>query len=220
MKIGDGRTVQIIGVVRDAAYNHLAESPTPLHFWQPFTVGRVADMALVVRGRGDVRSLVPVVRRLVREADPELPVLEPQLMNDVVAWSSGDQRVVSTVLAVVGAVSLLLVLLGIYGVVSFLVSRRTHEVGLRVALGAQRRDVIGMVVAEGMRLVAVGVVVGLLLAFGMAQLLAAAFPGIGVLDPMAPLLATLLLAAAAALAALLPAMRASRVDPMVALRAE
>jgi len=219
LRIGELDT-QVIGVVRNAKYTSLAESPAPLHYWVPYGGEYVSVVNMVVRARGDARALVPTVRRLVREADANLPVLEPRLMSDVVAWSSEDQRVVSALLAIIGLVSLLLAVVGIYGVVSFIVSRRTHEVGLRVALGARRVDVVTMVVVQGMRVVMVGAALGLLVALGIAQLLAATFPGIELLDPTAPLFATLLLTSAAALATLIPALRASRVDPMVALRAE
>jgi len=220
LRIDEGEFAEVIGVVRNAKYSNLGESPAPIHIWQPYENSYTAAMHFVVRARADARGLIPTIRRLVREADADLPMLEPRLMSDVMAWSSGDQRIASTMLSIIGAVSLLLAVIGIYGVVSFLVSRRTHEVGLRVALGARRGDVIGMVVGQGMRLVLVGVVVGLLVAFGIAQLLAATFPGVELLDPVAPLLATAVLGAAAALATLVPALRASRVDPMVALRAQ
>ncbi len=220
LRIEGGEAAQIIGVVHNAKYSNLGESPAPIHFWRPYESGYTSVIQLVARARTDSRALIPTIRRLVREADANLPVLEPRLMTDVVAWSSEDKRVVSTMLSIIGGVSLLLAVVGIYGVVSFLVSRRTHEVGLRVALGARRADVVGMVLRQGMRLVLVGVAVGLLMAFGIAQLLAATFPGIELLDPAAPALATGILAAAATLATLVPALRASRVNPMVALRSD
>lgn len=220
LALGDGGTVQIVGVVRNAKYGRLAESPTLPHLWRPNTQAYSPSAYLVVRARSDARAVIPAVRRLVREMDPNLPVLEPRLMTDLVAWSGEDQRVVSILLSIVGMIALTLAVVGIYGVISFLVSQRTHEVGLRVALGARRADVIGMVLGQGMRLVVAGVAVGLLMGFGIAQLLAATFPGVELSDPVAPGLATLILAAAAVLAILMPALRASRVDPMVALRAE
>jgi len=220
LALGDGGTVQIVGVVANAKYGQLAESPPMLHLWRPSTQTYSPATYLVVRARADARAVIPVVRQLVREMDPNLPVLEPRLMTDLVAWSGEDQRVVSILLSIVGMIALTLAVVGIYGVISFLVSQRTHEVGLRVALGARRADVIGMVVGQGMRLVAVGIAVGLLMGFGIAQLLAASFPGVELSNPIAPGLATLILAAAAVLATLVPALRASRVDPMVALRSE
>jgi len=220
LDLGDGGTFQIVGVVGNAKYGRLAESPPVPHVWRPNTQTYSPSTYVVVRARTDPRAVIPVVRQLVREMDPNLPVLEPRLMTDLVAWAGEDQRVVSILLSIVGMIALTLAVVGIYGVVSFLVSQRTHEVGLRVALGARRADVIGMVVGQGMRLVAVGIAVGLLMGFGIAQLLAASFPGIELSDPVAPGLATLILAAAAVLATLVPALRASRVDPMVALRAD
>jgi len=216
----EGQPARVVGVVRNAKYRNLGEAPTPIHFWRPWEAGYTPAANLIVRARSEPSELVATLRRLVREADPDLPVLEPRLLSEVVGSSSEEQRAASALLALIGAVSLSLAVVGIYGVLSFVVSRRTGEVGLRVALGAKPRDVVRLVLAQGMRMVLVGVAVGLILAFAIAQILAATFPGVEALDPLAPAAAVLLLVGCAAAATLVPALRASRVDPMVALRAE
>jgi len=218
--IGDDEAAEVIGVVRNASYRSVGESPTPLHLWRPWQRDATAATHVLLRARNDPRALIDPLRRLVREADPDLPVLEPRLMTDVVGASSEEQRVASMLLSLISIVALSLSVVGIYGVLSFVVSRRTGEVGLRVALGAQRADVVRMVFVQGMRVVLAGAAVGLVLAFGIVQVLAAGFAGVEALDPVAPAAAVLLLVSSAALATLIPALRASRVDPMEALRAE
>lgn len=220
IRITGDEPAQVVGVVRDAKYDSLGESSTPIRMWRPWDGDDAAASHLVVRAESDedARLLLPVLRRLVAEADAELPFLEPRLLRDIVDASGQEQRVASAMLVVIGTVSLALALVGLYGVLSFVFGRRRREIGVRVALGARRADVVGMVLYEGMRLVAIGVIAGLTLAFGITQLLAAAFPGVQPLDPVGPLAAVGLLAVAAALAALVPALSASRVDAMEALR--
>ncbi|MGD8330646.1 MAG: ABC transporter permease [Acidobacteriota bacterium] len=220
LTIGEDEAAEVVGVVRNASYRSLGESPTPLHLWRPWQRDPTVATHVLLRARRDPRDLIDPLRRLVREADPELPLLAPRLMTDVVGASSEEQRVASMLLSLISVVALSLSVVGIYGVLSFVVSRRTGEVGLRVALGAQRSDVVRMVFTQGMRVVFAGVVVGLVLAFGIVQVLAAGFAGVEALDPVAPAASVLLLGSSAALATLVPALRASRIDPMAALRAE
>ncbi len=219
LRVGESTWAEIAGVVGNAKYGQLSEAPTP-HLWVPAAQSFSSRMHVVVRARSDARAVIPAIREAVREMEPQLPMLEPRLMTDVVSESAGDQRVVSILLLIVGAVSLLLAVIGIYGVVSFVVQQRTHEVGVRVALGAERKDVLRLVLMQGVRLLAVGVVIGLVGAFGIAQLLRATLPGIDVLDPLAPSIGTAILALATLAATLVPALRASRVDPMEALRCD
>jgi len=219
LRVGESTWAEIVGVVGNAKYGQLSEAPTP-HLWVPAAQSFSSRMHVVVRARSDARAIIPAIRETVREMEPQLPMLEPRLMTDVVSESAGDQRVVSILLTSVGAVSLLLAVIGIYGVVSFVVQQRTHEVGVRVALGAERKDVLLLVLMQGVRLLAAGVVIGLVGAFGIAQLLGATFPGIDVLDPLVPSIGTAILALATLAATLVPALRASRVDPMEALRCD
>ena len=141
-------------------------------------------------------------------------------MTTVINESSGDARLISALMAGAGLVALFLAVTGLYGVISFIVSQRTHEVGVRIALGADRTEVVRMILLQGLRMTGVGIVVGLLAAFGLAHVLAAMIAAVDPMDPVAPLIGAAILLGAALLATLIPALRASRVDPMVALRHE
>jgi len=212
-------TIEVVGVVREARYGPPEGEPTR-HIWVPFTQSYHHEMFLMVRARGDVGLVIPTIRQVVSELDPELPVLEPRLMTTVINESSGDARLISALMAGAGLVALFLAVTGLYGVISFIVSQRTHEVGVRVALGADRGKVVRMILLQGLRMTALGILVGLLAAFGLAHLLAAMIAAVEPTDPVAPLVGAAILFGAALLATLIPALRASRVDPMVALRHE
>jgi predicted permease len=213
------RTIEVVGVVRDARYGP-PRGEQIRHIWLPFGQWYHESMFLMVKARGDIGAVVPIIRQVVSELDPELPMLEPRLMTTVINESSGDARIISALMAGAGLVALFLAVTGLYGVVSFIVSQRTHEVGVRVALGADRGKVVRMILLQGLRMTAVGIAVGLLAAFGLAHLLAAMIAAVNPLDPVAPLAGAAILLGAALLATLIPALRASRVDPMVALRHE
>jgi predicted permease len=212
-------TIEVVGVVREARYGPPQGEPSR-HLWVPFAQSYHEEMFLMVKARGDAGVVIPTIRQVVGELDPELPVLEPRLMATVIEESSGDARIMSLLMAGAGAVALFLAVTGLYGVVSFIVSQRTHEVGVRVALGADRGQVVRMILLQGLRMTSVGIVVGLLAAFGVAHVLAAMIAAVDPLDPVAPLVGAAILLGAALLATLIPALRASRVDPMVALRHE
>jgi predicted permease len=211
--------IEVVGVVRDARYGP-PRGEEVRHLWVPFTQSYFGSMFLLVKARGDVGEVIPTIRQVVAELDPELPVLEPRLMTTVIRDSSGDARIISMLMAGAGLVALFLAVIGLYGVISFIVTQRTHEVGVRVALGADRGKVVRLILLQGLRMTGVGIVVGLLAAFGLAQVLAAMIAAVDPLDPVAPLAGAAILLGAALLATLIPALRASRVDPMVALRHE
>jgi ABC-type antimicrobial peptide transport system permease subunit len=141
-------------------------------------------------------------------------------MNEVIAASLGQQRFSMILLGVFALVALLLASLGIYGVISYLVGQRTHELGIRIALGAQRRDVFGLVLNQGMKMALAGVGLGLLVALGLTRLMARMIYGVSATDPATFMVITLLLMTVALLACFVPAWRATRVDPLVALRDE
>jgi ABC-type antimicrobial peptide transport system permease subunit len=158
------------------------------------------------------------IERLARELDPQAPAVELRMMRDSVDASLTQDRFIAQLGSAFSLFALLLACVGLYGVMSYDVARRTREIGIRMALGAQRRDVVGLVLRETMLLVFIGVIIGLGAALGATRLVASLLYGVTPNDPLTIALASMLLLTVAALAGYLPARRASRVDPMVALR--
>ncbi len=216
---GGERSVTVVGVVKDFLYGSVGEDPRP-HLWLPFAQAYQSAVIVHVRASGDPRVLLPLLRRELQALDPELPVQRVDLMENVTANATAPQRILSRVLGVTGVLAMALAMLGIYGVIGYSVSRRTREVGLRIALGAHPGTVVGMVVREGVALSLVGVIPGLLLGTGAAFLMRSILMGISPVSPLAMAGGVGLLVAAAATASLLPALRAARADPMESLRVE
>jgi predicted permease len=222
--------IEIIGVVKDVKYRSLREEGRPmfyLPFYQAGQVGQAGQagtgrgqMTLVVRTTGDPTPLVSAVRREVRAMDPRMPVFEVETLATQVAVSLQQERLLATLSSGFGLLALLLSCLGLYGILSYTVARRTNEIGIRMALGAERRDVLWLVLRDALRLVLLGALLGILAAVAAARLVSSQLFGISAADPAAIGLATLLLLAVAAIAGYLPARRATLVDPLVALRDE
>jgi putative ABC transport system permease protein len=178
-------------------------------------------MLIVVKTAGDPEALTPALRAAVLEQDRDLPIAFVRTMDSIVAQQIGAQKFATWLLGVFAAVALLLAALGIYGVMAYSVTQRTHEIGVRMALGADRRDVLKLIVGQGMLLTLVGVAVGLLGAFlVMRYVMASLLYGVTASDPLTYGGVALLLAGVALLSCLIPARKATKVDPMVALRYE
>jgi ABC-type antimicrobial peptide transport system permease subunit len=174
----------------------------------------------MARTNGDAGELLSVIRRELLNMEPGLVFLGDSTMEQNLAVSLMPARVGATLATAFGALGTLLAAIGLYGVIAFSVARRTKEIGLRIALGAQTGSVLGMVMRQGLGLAAIGVVIGGTLAAAAAFTLSGLLYGITPMDPVAWLAAMLTLLAAAAIANLVPARRAMRVDPMTALRTE
>jgi predicted permease len=215
----DDRVVTVIGVARNAKYRSLGE-PQRNFIYVPFAQRYMGRTSLLVKTIGAATSVASPIRRIVQEVDPRLPILRQQTMDEQTVTSLFPQRVAAYVSGGLGTVALLLVLMGIYGVTAFSVSQRTREIGVRVALGAQRSHVLRLVLRQGVVLAAVGVVVGSLAAFGATRLLASLLYGLPPTDVVAFGGAAVALGLAAVAASWVPARRAARVDPIVALRSE
>jgi predicted permease len=213
-----GVTWEVIGVVRDAKYVSLSEEPQP-HHYLPWAQAYAPDMVLQVRTAGDSRTLLPTLAALVRDLDPELPV-EPITIEQHLGYALLPQRLGAIVLGAFGAVGMALAALGLYGVMSYVVSQRTAEIGIRMALGATARDVRRLVVRRGMGLTAVGLGIGLAGALAAGRLIAGYLFGIRAADPLILAAVVALFGGVAFAASWIPAYRAARVDPMRALRAE
>ncbi len=211
--------MEIVGVVGSVRDQSLAEEPNGETYLSAFQTP--LDVATVVaRTSGDPASLSGALRAAVHDVDPNLPVYRVQTMQAVVADSLSDRRFNATLLTIFAGLALVLASVGVYGVISYSVSQRTAELGLRLALGAKRREVLAMVVRQGMVLVGGGIALGLAGAFAAGRFLSSLVVGITVRDPVTFAGVALALLAVALLATWLPARRATRVDPVVALRSE
>jgi predicted permease len=218
----DGDWVEVVGLARDGKYVMLAEQPRP-YMYLPLSQEYRTPITLIARSAGDPASLANALQRTVRELDPDLPVfnvrtMESHLRSSVFALL--PLRMGAAMAGVQGAIGLLLAVMGLYAVVSYAVTRRTREIGVRMALGAGRSDVLRLVVREGMWLSLTGVVIGLAIAVGLGFVLSKVLYGVppadaGVLGAVAALLL-----AVSALACYVPARRATRVEPVTALRRE
>jgi putative ABC transport system permease protein len=178
------------------------------------------EMAFIVRTSEPPDESATAVIKAIREADPEQPVFGIMPMEDLLASASAERRFSMFLLLLFAGLALLLSSVGIYGVMAYNTTQRRHEIGIRMALGAKSRDVLGLVVGEGMRLVAAGVVLGLVGAWLLSRVVASQLYGISARDPLTYVMVALLLGGVALMATYLPARRATRVDPMLALRSE
>jgi putative ABC transport system permease protein len=174
--------------------------------------------SLVVRTDGDPNNYRAAIRQALRSIDPALPITQLRTMDEIIADSLSQRRFNTALLLVFAIVAALLAAVGVYGVMSYLVTQRTHELGVRMALGAQRGDILKLVAGGGAKLAAIGITVGVTLALAMTRLMSGLLFGVGVTDPWTFILIALLFAVVALLASYLPARRAARTDPLTALR--
>jgi len=209
----------VVGVVADVRGSNLGnESEMELYCSQYQNPS--SEAALVVRTAADPLSLVAPIRRALQEIDGDLPLDKVQTMEQVVSSSLAQNRVKTVLLGIFAALALVLAAVGVYGLVSFSVAQRTHEIGIRIALGARRVEVLAMIIRQGMKLIAIGLAVGLGGAFASSRLLADQVYKVSVVDPLTYIGVPVVLTAVALLANWLPARRATRVDPLAALRSE
>lgn len=210
---------EIVGVVEDVRETSVTAEPAPaLH--RAFSQMPDGTLHVMVRSTGDPMALAGPAREAVRRLDPNLPVASVRSMESVVAEATARPRMSSYLLAGFAAVALLLAAVGLYGVISYGVAQRRGEIGVRVALGADRGSILGLIVRQGMVLTAIGLAVGLAGALALTRLLRSLLYGVSAADPVTFLAVPLVLAAAALLASYLPANRAARTDPATALRAQ
>jgi putative ABC transport system permease protein len=215
----DAKWITVIGVVGDVREFGLAEPAIPEAYY-PQSQQTYSELVLVVRAASDPQAQVSAVRHALHELDKDLPWYGVQTLPEMVSQSSREKRFVALLLALFAAMALALASVGIYGVVSYSVSQRTREIGIRMAFGAEVRNVLGMVLTEVSRLVCAGVAAGLLGAWALSRYLTSILYGVRATDLASYALAALLMAAVALAACLVPARRATQVDPIVALRYE
>lgn len=216
----DDPWMSVVGVVKDVRQFELDVDPKPQVY---FTYTQMPDFAprdLVVRTSSDPLQLAAAVRNEVWAVDKDQPVSNVSTMEAILADSVARERFNMLLLAIFAAVALALAAVGIYGVMSYSVTQRTHEIGVRMALGANRSDVLKLVVGQGVKLVSVGVAIGLASAFALTRVMESLLFGVSATDPATFAVISIVLVAAAMLASYIPARRATKVDPMIALRYE
>jgi len=216
---GEDVDSEVIGVVGDTRFRNLATAARSTVYW-PFPQNVYRSMTLTVRAAASPAALTRSIVDLVRQQDPNLVVADVRTMEEVVSTAVARQRLMMLFLAIFAAAALLLAAVGIHGVIAYSVTQRTQEIGIRMALGAQARDVLKMVVGHALLLAAAGIVIGGAAALLLSRLMEGLLFDITPLDPLTYIGVTLTLATVAALAAWLPGRRATRVDPVIALRAE
>ncbi len=216
---GEPGVREIVGVVGDVRHFSLGEAPEP-QLYVPHSQSAWPSMHLLVRSAADGAVLGPAVRAALRELDPGIPPPPLASLADVTAHALARPRLQTALLGLFAGVALALACLGLYGLIAYSVACRTREIGVRLALGARRPQVVGLLVAEGMGLASLGLGIGLAAAAVAARLLSSQLFGTGTLDPLAYAAAASLLALVALLACWLPARSAARVDPLIAIRAE
>lgn len=211
---------QIVGIVADIHESSLSDPPEPT-IYIPLAQNPSADsVSFALRTTHSPTQSIADVRAAMRAVDPNLPLARVRTMQDVVALSVQDWRFRAMLLGLFGIVALIITTIGVYGVISYWVAQRTHEIGVRVALGADRRDVLGLVLSQGMNTALVGIGIGLIVAFAVTRVMAHLLFAVNARDPLTFAGVATLLAVVALGASYLPARRATEVDPMVALRAE
>jgi predicted permease len=209
----------VIGVAKDIKYHSMQEEPESF-LYMPLLQEGGTDANVLVRTKASTALMIPVVREQARALDPSVAILESDDVSQLERVSLFAQHIAAALASLLGVLGLLLAALGIYGVISYGVGQRTQEIGIRLALGAQRGDVLRLVLNQGMRPVIVGAVAGILLGFGAARLLTHQLYGVRSDDPMTFAVVTTVLCGVAILACWFPARRATKVDPMIALRHE
>jgi putative ABC transport system permease protein len=215
----DSREDEIIGVVGDVRHASLGAEPRAMTYW-PYARNPYGAMHIAVRADGDARAIAGAVIGLVRQQDPDLAVADVQTMEEVVGNSVAQERATMLLLAIFAGAALVLAAVGIYGVVAYSVTQRTQEIGIRMALGAERGDVLRMIVWQGAILAGAGILTGVLAAAALTRLMSGLLYETRPHDPLTFGSVAAVLAVVALTASLVPARRATRVDPVIALRAE
>jgi predicted permease len=217
---GQSAWCEIVGVVGDVRDRGLAGTPEPAYYVPYYQFPLSLDLTFVIRTQGDPRGLISFVRSEMTSMEPNAPLYNVETMEQYLTLSAAQARFNAVLLAVFAGLALLLASVGLYGIISYSVSQRIQEIGVRMALGAERRDVMKMVVGQGLKLALIGVAIGIAGALVLTRFLASLLYGVSATDPLTFIAVSLTLIAVALLACYIPARRAAKVDPMIALRHE
>jgi predicted permease len=217
--LDDTSAIEIVGIVRDARYNSLRDAPPPT-MYLPHLQRDPEDLVFTVRTAVDPAGIMPSLRSAVSQADPNVPVIEVETQMSQLERRYAQEKVLAQAYTLFGGIALFVAAIGLFGLLSYNVARRTREIGIRVAMGAQRQEVLRLVLRESMLLVLSGIVIGIAAAIGAGRLIASQLFGLAPTDTATFASAIAVMIVVAAAAGYLPARRATRVDPMVALRYE
>lgn len=209
----------VVGLLGDVRYQGFAEDHIP-EFFLAHKESAWTSMHTVIRTKGDPEAITPAVRQVIAELDPNLPLVKAETMNSLIVESLWMNQFTTTLFGVLAVIALLLSVIGVYGVINYSVSQRTHEIGIRMALGAQVEDVRMLVVKQGLKLALLGVLIGLPIAFGLTKLMTSMLHGISPSDPLTFGGIAIVAVLIALVASYIPARKATKVDPMIALRYE
>jgi len=214
--------MEIVGVVGDVKQNLATGAPADVYlpYRQADTLLEIFSLSVVLRTAQDPVTEVSALRSVLHDLDPNQPLVKIRTMQENISSSVGEQRFRTTLLAIFAACALLLSVLGLYGLMTYTVTERVPEIGIRIALGAGEREILGLVVGQGLRLALIGIVAGIAGAFVLSRILARFLYGVGAADPLTYAFVAALLFAVALLASYVPARRATRIDPISALRSE
>jgi len=212
--------IEVIGMIPDRKYRDLRETPPAQAYFPYFEDAHFRFMNIYLRTQADPRQIENEVRERMRQFDPHVPVVGLQTMNEQISFSLRTERLVASLSAVFGGLATLLAAIGLYGVMAYAITKRTREMGIRMALGALGDDVIWMVMREALLLISAGIVIGMPLALALSSLVRSQLYGLEPHDPLTLIVSISVLSLAACLAGFIPALRASRIDPMNALRHE
>jgi putative ABC transport system permease protein len=211
--------VTVVGVVGAVSHTSLEVASQP-EVYLPFQQNPELNLTLVARTRSDPKAFAGAVRREVSALDKDLPVSNIKFMDEIIGKSVAQPRVYALLLGIFAGLALILASIGIYGVMSYSVTQRTHEIGIRMALGARPRDVLKLIIKQGMVLGIAGIIIGLIVSFALTRVLASQLYGVSSTDPGTFAAISLLLMFVAVIACYIPALRATKVDPMIAVRYE
>jgi putative ABC transport system permease protein len=209
----------VVGVVGDVRHQ-ADENDQGMELYYPYTQWPVTNVYYIVRAAGDPTNLLQTVRQTVSAADPKTAIVFVKTMDQMIDETLWQRRLWGVMFAVFATLALLLAAIGIYGVLSYSVSQRTREIGVRMALGAQTGNVLRMLLTQGLKLALGGIVIGLVAALGLSRFIGSLLYGVRASDPLTYAGVALLLVIVALLACLIPARRAAKTDPMIALRAD
>jgi putative ABC transport system permease protein len=216
----DTPALEVIGVVGRVKMESLNQNSDRVQGYFAYNQVPQGSMTVVIKGASDPNQLISSVRNVVKTIDQDQPIYSPQTMDEIRAESVAGERLNLTLLSLFAGIALVLAIVGIYGVMSYSVTQRTHEIGIRMAIGARPRDVYKMILGHGMKLALIGVAVGLVIAFALTRLMATMLFGVEPTDVTTFTVISLMLITVALLACYLPGRRATKVEPTISLRYE